>query len=144
MLSRDANQRADGVHGRGKSRPWSNDTAILRQPVPKQVETQQRNNWVLSLSPCNDTNPERRTTMRTTLRRFEKRIGDVRVEIFEDTSGGRISHEITFTRRQFDGTEVPTFSNEGDLSQLATAVGRAQAWLQQRQNDWPCTEEPYA
>jgi hypothetical protein len=82
--------------------------------------------------------------MKTTLRRFEKRIGDVRVVIVEDTAGGKLTHEISFTRRDFDGTEVSTFSNEGDLAQLGTAVWRAQEWLNHPQDDWPCLSDAAA
>ena len=70
--------------------------------------------------------------MKTTLRRFEKEIGNVRLVILEKMDDGKISREITFTRCLFDGNDLPTFADEGDLAQLGMAVWRAQEWLKQQ------------
>ncbi|MGA2617106.1 MAG: hypothetical protein ABSF26_05805 [Thermoguttaceae bacterium] len=71
--------------------------------------------------------------MPTTSNIFSKQIGNVRVEITEESTLGKLSHKIEFTCKQDDGSESHTFRGEGDLAQLNTAAWRAQEWLNRRQ-----------
>ena len=73
--------------------------------------------------------------MSTTLPSFKKQIGNVGVEITEETVNGKVSHNINFTCRQDDGTETQTFRNEGDLAQLGMALWRAQEYLNQHRDN---------
>jgi len=75
--------------------------------------------------------------MPTTMSRFNKQIGNVHVTIAEETTHGEVSRKITLTSRRPDGSEVPTFSDEGDLAQLGMALWRAQEWLNAHQEHQP-------
>jgi hypothetical protein len=82
--------------------------------------------------------------VKTTLRRFEKQIGNVRVAISEETADGGVSREIMFTRRHYDGSDVPSFSDEGDLAQLGMALWHALVWLNDRQVNQPALADEAA
>lgn len=89
---------------------------------------------------------------------YEKRIGSIRVAIWENTNDGngtsdtnttastpRKWHNVAITRRFKVGSEwkeAPTLNGLGDLAQAALAVQLAIDWVRQRQESQPAVEEP--
>jgi hypothetical protein len=69
---------------------------------------------------------------------FEKRVGSIRLVIFENFSdNGKPWHNISITRSYRSGTEwkeTTTFNGEGDLAQLGWAIFSALDWLRNHQN----------
>ena len=59
---------------------------------------------------------------------FVKQIGNVRGTVTEETVDGKPSRHATFTRRQADGSDSHTFSDEGDLAQLSMVVWRVEEY----------------
>ena len=78
---------------------------------------------------------------------YEKRIGSIRLAIWENAADGKnadngtpvIWHNAAITRRWRDATgewkESTTFNGLGDLAQVATAVWLAQDWIRRRQDE---------
>jgi len=64
---------------------------------------------------------------------FEKRVGSIRLVIFENVAeNGKPWHNISITRSYRSGTEwkeTSTFNGEGDLAQVGWAVLSALEWL---------------
>jgi hypothetical protein len=77
---------------------------------------------------------------------YEKRIGVVRLAIWENTADSKggdngapvLWHNVAITRRYKDASgewkESTTFNGLGDLAQVATAVWLAQDWIRRRQD----------
>jgi hypothetical protein len=70
---------------------------------------------------------------------FEKRVGAIRLVIFENVGeNGKPWHNISITRSYRVGEEwqeATTFNGEGDLAQVGWVVFSALEWLRTRQND---------
>ncbi len=69
---------------------------------------------------------------------FDRRLGHIRVAVWENQSNGTTWHNIAITRRWKEGDawrESPTFSGIGDLAQVAAAVRLAQEWVSTRLNE---------
>jgi hypothetical protein len=71
---------------------------------------------------------------------FEKRVGNIRLAIWEITSDNngtpRRWHNVSVLRRYKDGQEwkeAPTYNGLGDLAQAALAIQLAVDWISQRQ-----------
>jgi hypothetical protein len=75
---------------------------------------------------------------------YEKRVGNIRVAIWENVSEGTANgnattrqwHNIALTRRYKVGTEwkeASTLNGLGDLAQAAVALRLAEQWVAQRQ-----------
>ncbi len=69
---------------------------------------------------------------------FEKRVGSIRLVIFENVSeNGKPWHNVSITRSYRSGTEwkdTATFNGEGDLAQVVWAVLSGLDWLRNHQN----------
>lgn len=66
---------------------------------------------------------------------FEKRLGQVRVAVWENETNGRIRHNVAVTRSYKQGDEwkeTSTFGGEADLILLVEAVAAARQWIGQR------------
>jgi hypothetical protein len=75
---------------------------------------------------------------------FEKRLGFIRVAVWENNNDGVVWHNVSLTRRYKDGDnwkEVATFNGLGDLAQVAAAVALAQDWIARRQEEKPADYE---
>ena len=85
---------------------------------------------------------------------YEKRVGNIRVAIWENVSDGnpvangnaspRRWHNVALTRRYKVGTEwkeAPTLNGLGDLAQACLALRLAQEWISQRQETGPECED---
>jgi hypothetical protein len=83
---------------------------------------------------------------------YEKRVGNIRVAIWENVSEGAANgnatsrhwHNIAVTRRYKAGTEwkeAPTLNGLGDLAQAALALRLAEEWIVQRQESNPGCED---
>jgi len=83
---------------------------------------------------------------------YEKRVGNIRVAIWENVSEGATNgnatarrwHNIAVTRRYKAGTEwkeAPTLNGLGDLAQAALALQLAEEWIVQRQESSPGCED---
>ena len=74
---------------------------------------------------------------------YEKRLGAIRVTVWENVNDGRPWYNVAITRRYKDGDqwrETATFNGLGDLAQVGAAVQLAQDWIQKRQDDVACDE----
>lgn len=79
---------------------------------------------------------------------YDKRIGSIRVAIWENTSESNGApkkwHNVSIIRRYKDGNdwkESPTLNGLGDLAQAALAVQLAIEWISQRQEGQPNHDE---
>lgn len=79
---------------------------------------------------------------------YDKRIGSIRVAIWENTSESNGTpkkwHNVSIIRRYKDGNdwkESPTLNGLGDLAQAALAVQLAIEWISQRQEGQPNHDE---
>ena len=75
---------------------------------------------------------------------YEKRVGNIRVAIWENVSEGTANgnaaprrwHNVALTRRYKVGTEwkeAPTLNGLGDIAQASLALRLAEQWIAQRQ-----------
>ena len=79
---------------------------------------------------------------------FEKRVGNIRVAVWENTNDSNGSprkwHNVSIMRRYKDGNdwkEVPTLNGLGDLAQASLAVQLAEDWIAQRKESQPAPDE---
>lgn len=79
---------------------------------------------------------------------FEKRVGSIRVAVWENTSESNGTpkkwHNAAITRRYRDGNDwkdAPTLNGLGDLAQAALAVQLAIDWINQRQEGQSAQDE---
>jgi hypothetical protein len=79
---------------------------------------------------------------------FEKRVGNIRVAVWENTNDSNGTpkrwHNVSIMRRYKDGNdwkEVPTLNGLGDLAQAALAVQLAEEWIAQRTESQPAPDE---
>ncbi|MGD0519189.1 MAG: hypothetical protein ABSA26_16760 [Thermoguttaceae bacterium] len=83
---------------------------------------------------------------------YEKRVGNIRVAIWENASEGTVNgnattrcwYNVALTRRYKVGTEwkeAPTLNGLGDIAQAALALRLAEAWIAQRQESIPACED---
>ena len=76
---------------------------------------------------------------------YEKRIGNIRVAIWENTTEGKVWHNVAITRRYKDGTEwkeASTYNGLGDLAQVGMAVWLAQEWFRHRHDEQLSQDDP--
>jgi len=69
---------------------------------------------------------------------FEKRLGSIRVAVWENTTDGKRWHNSSITRRYKQGDEwkeTPTFNGVGDLALVGECVELAKAWIARREEE---------
>jgi len=69
---------------------------------------------------------------------YEKRIGGVRVAIWENQNGSGIWHNVSIMRHYKDGEdwkEASTYNGLGDLALVREAVEVARDWIRRRELD---------
>lgn len=67
---------------------------------------------------------------------FEKRLGGVRVAIWENENASGVWHNVSITRHYKDGDEwreASTYNGLSDLALLREAVELAREWIRQRE-----------
>jgi hypothetical protein len=76
---------------------------------------------------------------------YEKRIGNIRVAIWENITEGVAWHNVSISRRYKDNAgewkESTTFNGLGDLAQVGSAVWLAQEWIRHRDGNNNHNEE---
>ena len=68
---------------------------------------------------------------------YEKRIGSIRLAIWENENEGKTWFNVSAVRRFKDGEEwkeASTFNGLSDLTHLAKAVELGMAWIERREN----------
>lgn len=68
---------------------------------------------------------------------YEKRIGSVRLAIWENENQGKTWHNVAVVRRYKEGEEwkeSANFNGLADLTLLAKAVELGIAWIERREN----------
>lgn len=67
---------------------------------------------------------------------YDRRLGNIRVAIFENESDGRVFFNASFTRRYKEGEEwkdSSTFNGLHDLAVLKELIGRAADYIASRE-----------
>lgn len=71
---------------------------------------------------------------------YEKRIGSIRLAIWENENQGKPWFNVSVVRRWKEGeqwTESSTFNGLADLTHLAKAVELGMEWIERRENGGP-------
>jgi len=66
---------------------------------------------------------------------YEKRLGNIRVAVWENITDGKRWHNAAITRRYKQGDdwkEASTFNGQADLALVAECVQCAKAWIAER------------
>ncbi len=74
--------------------------------------------------------------METNKPAYEKRLGSVRLAIWENSSNGKPWFNVAITRRYKDGDDwkdATTFNGLGDLALVSEAVNMAKTWVAERE-----------
>ena len=69
---------------------------------------------------------------------YEKRLGNIRIAVWENNTNGKLWHNAIVTRRYKQGEdwkEAPTFNGLADLALVAECVQYGKAWIAQRQDE---------
>ena len=67
---------------------------------------------------------------------YEKRLGNIRVAVWENNTEGKVWHNAAITRRykkDDEWREATTFNGHADLALVAECVQSAKSWIAGRQ-----------
>lgn len=75
---------------------------------------------------------------------YEKRLGHVRVAVWENLADGKPWYNVSLTRRYKEGEEwkdATTFNGLSDLAVVKDAVALAQSWIARREDTFSSEEK---